>query len=174
MSLADIILLVLVALSVVIGFWRGFIKEVFALAVWVLAFVLAFHYCGPLSARLTPWLELPSARTAAAFGGIFLLAIVVGGLLTWLIGKLVEKTGLSGSDRLLGGVFGALRGVLLIITLILLAGFTPIPQDPWWHESRVIAALAPLAEWSAEFLPENVREWLDLRGTGSMGASLRA
>jgi membrane protein required for colicin V production len=171
---ADLALLALVALSILIGFWRGFIKEVFALAVWLLAFLLAFHYSGMLAERLEPWLELPSARTGAAFAGIFLVTLIIGGLLTWLVGKLVEKTGLSGSDRLMGGVFGALRGALLIIMLILVAGFTPVPQDPWWQESRVITSMLPLADWASGMLPENLREWLDLHGNRTSSREVQA
>lgn len=167
-------LLGLIALSVLIGLWRGFIKEVFALAVWVLAFLLAFQYSDLAAVHLSGFVELPSARTAVAFGGIFILVLVAGGLLTWLVGKLVEKTGLSGTDRLLGAVFGALRGVLLIIALILVAGFTPIPNDPWWQQSRVIEALIPLADWTAGFLPETVREWLDLHAAAETASEVQA
>lgn len=158
----DWALLGLVALSTLVGFWRGFIKEVLALAVWVLAFLLAFQYAGLVSTQLENMITVPSARTAAAFGGIFLLVIIIGGLATWLVGKLVEKTGLSGTDRVLGGVFGAVRGGLLVVLLILLAGFTPMPHDDWWQHSSVITVLLPLADWAAGLLPESVREYLDL------------
>lgn len=162
MILADWILLGLIVLSTLIGLWRGFIKEVFALAVWVAAFFVAFQYSDLASSMLENTIELPSARSAIGFGGLFILVLVVGGFLTWLVGKLVEKTGLSGTDRLLGCVFGAIRGVLLIIALILFGGFTPLPQDPWWEASRVIQSLLPLADWVSGFLPEAVQEFFDL------------
>ena len=162
MPIADWVLLGLVVLSTVIGLWRGFIKEVFALAVWVAAFFVASTYSDLASGLLESSIELPSARTALGFGGLFILVLVVGGLLTWLIGKLVEKTGLTGTDRLLGAVFGALRGVLLIIALIIVGGFTPLPEDPWWETSRVIQSLLPLAEWASDFLPESIQEYFDL------------
>jgi membrane protein required for colicin V production len=159
---ADWILLGLVGLSVLVGFWRGFIKEAFALAVWAAALAVAFQFSGVVAERLATQIELPSARTALAFGGLFLLTLVVGGLLTWLVGKLVEKTGLSGTDRLLGGVFGLLRGAVLVVALILVAGFTPVPLDPWWSESKVIRSALPLAEWASGFLPQEAREYFDL------------
>ena len=101
-------------------------------------------------------------RQGLAFAAVFLAVLAVGGLLTWLVGQLVQKTGLSGTDRLLGGLFGAARGLLLVLALIIAAGFTPIPLDPWWAESRVIQALLPLADWASGFLPESVLEYLDL------------
>ncbi|MEM1411053.1 MAG: CvpA family protein [Pseudomonadota bacterium] len=161
MSTVDLVLIGLVAISTVVGLWRGFIKEVFALAVWAFAFVAAFHFSGAVAPQLEPWLELPSARQGLAFAGIFLGILIAGGLVTWLVGQLVEKTGLSGTDRLLGAVFGAARGLLIVLTLMIAAGFTPIPADPWWAESRVIQGLMPLAEWTATFLPDVALEYFD-------------
>lgn len=158
----DWALLGLIAISFLIGLWRGFIKEVFALAVWVAAFLVAFLYSGVLADLIGDRIELPSARSALAFAGLFLFVLLVGGLLTWLIGKLVEKTGLTGTDRLLGSLFGLLRGVLLVVALIIVAGFTPIPEDPWWDESRVIRSMLPLADWGATFLPDEVLEYFEL------------
>lgn len=161
MGTVDLVLLGFVVLSTIVGLWRGFIKEVFALAVWVFALAAAFHFSGALAGSLESWVEVPSARQALAFAGIFLVILIAGGLLTWIIGQLVEKTGLSGSDRLLGAIFGAIRGLALILALMIAAGFTPVPADPWWSESRVIQSLLPLAEWTIQFLPEATYEYLD-------------
>ena len=68
---------------------------------------------------------------------------------------------MSGTDRLLGGLFGAARGLVLVVATLLVAGFTPIPADPWWRESGTIERMMPLVDWSAQLLPENVREHLD-------------
>lgn len=160
---ADIAILAIISLSIVIGLWRGFIKEVFALAVWIAALVLAFQFSGALAERIGETISLPSARTGLAFAGIFVAVLLVGALLTFLLGKLVESTGLSGTDRLLGAVFGAVRGVALVLLLILVAGFTPLPQDPWWRESVAINGLLPLTEWVAGFLPDSVHELLEFR-----------
>jgi membrane protein required for colicin V production len=162
MQYADIIVLVIIAISILVGAIRGFVKEAFSLAVWAAAFLIAFQYSGALAIQLEGHIELPSARTSLAFAGLFLSVLLVGGLLTFLVGKLVEKTGLSGTDRLLGGVFGGVRGVALVLAIILIAGLTPVPQDPWWQQSRAIQSLMPLAEWSAQYLPDYILEHLDL------------
>jgi membrane protein required for colicin V production len=104
---------------------------------------------------------LPSARTAMGFAGLFIVVLLVGGLVNYLLGRLVESTGLSGTDRLLGGVFGAARGLVLIVAVMLVAGFTPIPADPWWKDSVTVQRLMPLVSWAAEHLPESVLEHLD-------------
>ena len=162
MEYADYVVLGIIAISILVGAIRGFIKEAFSLAVWAAAFLVAFQYSGVLAQLLESHLELPSARTSLAFAGLFLLVLLVGGLLTFLVGKLVEKTGLSGTDRLLGGVFGGVRGLVLVLALMLVAGLTPIPQDPWWQQSRTIQSLMPLAEWSAQYLPDYILEHMAL------------
>jgi len=162
MEYADYVVLGVIALSILVGAIRGFVKEAFSLLVWAAAFLVAFQYSGALALQLESHIELPSARTSLAFAGLFLSVLLVGGLLTYLVGKLVEKTGLSGTDRLLGGVFGGIRGLILILVLMLVAGLTPVPQDPWWQQSRSIQSLMPLAEWSAQFLPDYILEHLEL------------
>lgn len=162
MEYSDFVVLGIIAISILVGAIRGFIKEAFSLAVWAAAFVVAFQYSGVLALQLESHIELPSARTALAFTGLFLAVLLVGGLLTFLVGKLVEKTGLSGTDRLLGGVFGSIRGMFLVIALMLVAGLTPVPQDSWWQSSRSIQSLLPLAEWSTQFLPDYILEYMDM------------
>ncbi len=164
MEYADYAVLGLIVISILVGAIRGFIKEALSLAVWAAAFLVAFQYSGALAVQLENHIELPSVRTSLAFAGLFLGVLLVGGLLTFLIGKLVEKTGLSGTDRLLGAVFGGARGVVLILFLMLVAGLTPVPQDSWWQQSRTIQSLMPLAEWSAQFLPDYIQEHLELTG----------
>ena len=162
MEYADYAILGIIAISILVGAIRGFVKEAFSLLVWAAAFLVAFQYSGALAVQLEGHIELPSARTSLAFAGLFLTVLLVGGLLTFLVGKLVEKTGLSGTDRLLGGVFGGVRGLILVLALMLVAGLTPVTQDPWWHQSRTIQSLMPLAKWSAQFLPDYILEHMDL------------
>ncbi len=162
MEWPDYLILGIITISVLVGLLRGFVQETFSLAVWVAAFLIAFQLSAPLEVWLPDSITLPSARTAMAFAGLFLSVLLVGGLLTYLVGKLVKKTGLTGTDRLMGGLFGACRGVLMVIMLILVAGFTPIPADPWWSESQILQALVPLAEWASTFLPASIAEHLEL------------
>ena len=164
MDWPDYSILIIIAASIAVGALRGFMKEVFSLLVWAAAFIVAYQYSGNVAGLMEEHISLPSARTAMGFAGLFVGVLLIGGLLNYLIGKLVESTGLSGTDRLLGGIFGAARGLFLVIVLLTVAGFTPIPADPWWKESGTIARLMPLVEWAAEFLPENVREHLDFSG----------
>jgi len=163
MDWPDYTILAIVVISGLVGALRGFVKEAFALAMWVLAFLAAFNLSGAVAVRLEDTISLPSARTAFAFIGVFMAVLLVGALLTFLVGKLVEKTGLSGTDRLMGGVFGLARGLLLVVAVILAAGLTPLPADPWWKNSRGIQAFVPLAHWAAEFLPETISKHIEFQ-----------
>ena len=75
--------------------------------------------------------------------------------------RLVVATGLSGTDRLVGGFFGAARGLAMVVAFLLVAGFTPLPADPWWKESSVIQRLMPMVVWAQSFLPQGVQDELD-------------
>ena len=161
MGYADYVILGIAAISILVGVIRGFIKEVFSLAVWAAAFLVAYHFAGDVADLMVNAIALPSARTAMGFAGLFIAVLLVGGLANYLLGKLVETTGLSGTDRLLGGVFGAARGLALVVAVLLVSGFTPIPADPWWKESVTIQRLMPLIDWCAGWLPETVSEHLD-------------
>ena len=157
----DYAILAVIAISVLVGALRGFIKEVFSLLVWSAAFLTAYYFAGDVADLMEDAVTLPSARTAMGFVGLFVAVLLVGGLMNYLLGRLVESTGLTGTDRLLGGVFGAARGLVLIIAVLLVAGFTPIPADPWWKESLTIQRMMPLVSWAAGHLPESVVEQLD-------------
>ena len=161
MTWPDYAILGTIAISLLVGALRGFIKEVFSLVVWATAFVIAYQYGGNVAALMDDHISLPSARVAMGFSGLFIAVLLIGGLLNYLLGRLVESTGLSGTDRLLGGVFGAARGLVLIAAALLVAGFTPLPADPWWKDSQTVQRLMPFVEWTAGFLPENVSEYLE-------------
>ena len=154
----DIVLLAILGLSALVGLWRGFVVEVMSLAVWVAAFWLAFAFGDDVAALFEGSVESPSARLFLGYAVLFVSALIVGGLATWLMGKLVKSTGLSGTDRILGLGFGLVRGAALASVLVLLMGFTPMPQDAWWRESRVLPGFQTGAEWLRTWLPDAVAE----------------
>jgi len=151
---ADIALLTVIALSALVGLLRGFVVEVLSLVVWVVAFWLAFRFGESASGIFNAWVETPSARLFLGYTALFVGALVVGGWGIWLIGKLVKSTGLSGTDRLLGLLFGTARGAALCCLIVLMMGFTPLPQDPWWAQSQLIPRFTEGAQWMRDWLPE--------------------
>lgn len=157
---ADLVLLGILGLSTLVGLWRGFIVEVLSLVVWVAAFWLAFQFGAPVATLFDNAVDAPAARMLLGYGLVFIGALVVGGLLTWLMSRLVTGTGLSGTDRMLGLGFGLLRGAALCALLVLLLGFTPLPQDAWWQESRLLPGFQSGAEWMRAWLPDAAAQYL--------------
>ena len=162
LNAADVALLSVIALSCLIGLWRGFVVEVMSLVVWIAAFWFAFAYGDSASALFAGVVETPSARLFLGYATLFFAALVLGAMATWLIGKLVKTTGLSGTDRLLGLGFGAARGAALCCLFVLVLGFTPLPQDPWWAQSRLLPTFSAGAQWLQGWLPAAVAEHVQL------------
>ena len=133
---ADIVILSLILLSAVIGLFRGLVKELLSLVVWVCAIVGATVFASPLSEYLTAVDANRPIRVAIAFAVVFFGVLIAGGLLQWSLAKLIQSTGLGGTDRFLGFVFGALRGGLVVIgALIVVRPFAE--TSAWWEESLV-------------------------------------
>lgn len=166
MNVADIAILMIFALSMLIGLVRGLMVEVMSIVVWVLASAAAYLFGPVLAGWLGQQVELSSLRIFLGYGLVFVAVLVVGALLVFLLKKLIEGTGLSGTDRLLGMLFGALRGGALVVILILVVGLTPIPQDVWWQDSRAVAVLQPLAEQARAWLPANVADKIRIAAQG--------
>ncbi|NDY96721.1 CvpA family protein [Wenzhouxiangella limi] len=158
MSTADLVILAICGISMLVSLFRGFVREAFSLVVWFLAVYAGLLAAKPFAERLTPWIEMPSVRVMVAFIGVFVLVLIVGGLVTYLLGKLVAGTGLSGTDRLVGALFGALRGAAIVLVAVIIARFTPFPEDPWWRESRLLPEFERLAVVAVRYFPETVQE----------------
>lgn len=156
MNWFDYAILGIIFLSAGISLIRGFVREAFSLAVWVLALWVAWTFFRDLSPLLANWIKTPSVQFGLAFAALLIATLIVGGLVNYLLIQLVQKTGLSGSDRLVGMVFGVARGALLVCALVLLAGLTPLPQDPWWQESVLVPYFEELALWMKDLLPDDI------------------
>ncbi|MCP4286689.1 MAG: CvpA family protein [Gammaproteobacteria bacterium] len=151
----DYVIIGIIGLSALISLVRGFMREALSLVVWILAFWIAWTFFRELAQHLT-WFPVPSVRLGVALAVLFLVTLMIGGLVNFLVGQLVDKTGLTGTDRLIGMLFGAARGILLVTLLILLAGLTPLPDDPWWKSSQLIGYFQELAVWLKTLLPEDL------------------
>ncbi|MDF9391238.1 MULTISPECIES: CvpA family protein [Methylococcus] len=153
---ADYLIIAVMGLSALVGLVRGLVREVFSLAVWAAAIWLGLLLSPDLAVHLETLISVPSLRLGMAFVAIFLVSLMVGGFTGFLLGRLVTGTGLGGTDRLAGLVFGLARGVLLVSVMVLLAGFTPLPRDPWWRESRLIPPFQSMALWIKTLLPAEI------------------
>jgi membrane protein required for colicin V production len=160
MNWADYIILGVITVSVLIGLWRGLVSEVLALAIWIAAFWVAWLLGPDVAEYFHGIINLPSARILVGYGLCFLAVLLAGALLRFLISRLVESTGLSGTDRLLGMGFGFLRGVFVVTLAVFLLGFTPFSRDPWWQQSVLMGQAQQVADWLAQKLPDDVRRYV--------------
>ncbi len=126
---------VLLAASILWGVWRGLVREVISLAAWVLAFIAANYFAGPLGEELPKALPSPEIRVLVAFVVLFVATLAVCTLVGVLLARLAKKAGLGGLDRTLGGVFGLLRAVVVLLAFALVAGLTELPRQPAWKQS---------------------------------------
>lgn len=149
----------LLVLSMALSAWRGFVREALSLASWIAALVVAVVFADTAAALLVDYVSVPSARLVIGFAVLFLLTLIVGGLLSYLISTLVDKTGLSGTDRAVGVVFGLLRGIAIVAVLVLLAGLTPVAQDPWWDQSVLLPRFVDLATYLRDLLPPEYADY---------------
>lgn len=159
-SWIDYTIVGVLGLSVLIGLWRGLVSEVLALVTWIAAFWVAWVFGPAVTAHFEHSIEVPVVRLAVGYGLCFIAVLVLGALVRFVVHRLVEGTGLGGTDRLLGMLFGFARGVLLVTLVVFLCGFTTFSREPWWQHSVLLPQFQVAAAWLGERLPESVREHL--------------
>lgn len=148
---ADIAIVAIVAISGLISLVRGFVKEAMSLVIWVAAFAVAMTFKEMVADRLVNFIALASMRQLAAWAGLFVGTLLLGAMVNFLLGKLVSSTGLSGTDRTLGLVFGVFRGLLVVLAIvIILPKAVPVDQDPWWIASSLIPLFQDFEVWGKE------------------------
>jgi membrane protein required for colicin V production len=140
MNWADWAIIGVLGFSVLISAVRGFIKEALSLVIWLTAAIVASIFHDDLAVWLVDVISTPSLRMLTAWVVLFIAVLIIGGICNYLLGKLVEATGLTGTDRLLGVLFGLTRGlVIIMVVLLVLTEILPVAEDRWWQESRLIA-----------------------------------
>ncbi len=156
MPIIDILIIVAVAISIIVGIFRGLVKE--AISIGALFFAIwAALYFGPSVGNVSEsWLS--SEELQMWFGRILVFGVILalGGLLGWGISKLVRLSVLSGMDRFLGSLFGALRGILLVAVFIIGGQFAGFDNDEWWEKSRLISHFEVVAEWIKVMAPQGL------------------
>ena len=160
MNWFDVAIIAIVLLFAVIGIIRGFIREVLSLLSWILAFWLAFTFADPTSYFLEPYIEAPVLRVIAAFAALFISALLLLTVISFLVHKLLAVSGIKGTDRALGGLFGAVKGLVIIAALMLFAHETVLPQEKWWRTSLLAGHFQPLVLVIRDLLPPDMTKRL--------------
>lgn len=154
----DWIILLVILLSALISVVRGFFKEAISLTGWIIAIWMGLAFSGDIAALLANLISVPSIRIVMAFSMVLVVVLMLTALAIHLVTLVVKKSGLTGTDRVLGVVFGVARGVIIVGILVLLAGLTALPRDPWWRESTLVPHFERLAVHIRAMLPSDIAD----------------
>lgn len=147
----DVAILLVVVLSTALSLKRGFFNESFSLVIWLFAIFCSYIFSDALSVYLHEFSDSPSIRKLIAMGILFVAALIAGGLVRLLVSQLITFTGLSATDRVLGMVFGALRGLLIVIVIFLFTKkVLPVEQEAWYKASKLAPQITRLEGWTVE------------------------
>jgi membrane protein required for colicin V production len=158
MTAFDWIMVLVLAASVILGLLRGLVAEVFSLASWVVAFIAAKLGAAAVAALLPMDVESEGMRNIVGFIVVFLVVMILVMLLGRVIKGAVGAVGLGGADKAVGGAFGLLRGVVILVGLTLVAGLTALPQTDFWKNALSSRVLEMLATEAMPLLPAKVAE----------------
>ncbi|MBN2885990.1 MAG: CvpA family protein [Chromatiaceae bacterium] len=157
MNWVDYLILAILTFSAILGLARGLIREVLSLAIWIAALVVAWLFHREVADLLATQLSQPALRLGIAFVGLVLVTLFAGTLLGALLTTLVARSGLSAFDHLLGLVFGAARGAVIVAMAVFLIGLTPLASAPWWQASLLVDEAEAVAAWLIDQVPPRVQ-----------------
>ena len=135
MTWLDYAIIAVLVISMIWSALRGVVREIVSLGGWIIAFLAANLFAGPLAAHLPQLIAGETLRALAAFLAIFICALVLTALVGMLMSRLVNAVGLGAADKALGALFGLARGMIVILVAALLAGLTSAPRQAWWKDS---------------------------------------
>src|SRR3954471_20776229 len=160
MNWLDYAVLAVLVVSMVWSALRGVVREIVSLGGWIIAFLAANLFAGPLSLHLPQAIPGDSLRTLVAFIAIFIVALILSALAGMLMSRLVTAVGLGALDKGLGALFGIARGAIVVLAAALAAGLTSAPAPPWWKESMSGEPLKRAALALKPWLPDSFAQRL--------------
>ena len=152
----DIVIIVLFTISILIGIYRGFVRETLSVASWLLAAYLAFAFGEQAAVYVKPYVAQEPLDLAIAYVAVFLVALIAFSIIGHILSKIFESTGMTGIDRSIGSVFGFVRAVVIVVAMIIVGRFMAMDNQQWWMDSSFIPYFEPVVEWVKSFLPEDV------------------
>lgn len=153
-------IMAIVGVSVVFGLLRGFVREAMSLMTWILAGILGTLYCDEVAAWFTS-ISIVGVRLLLAFILIVLTTLIVGGIVSHLISKLVKSTKFSITDRIVGTLFGLARGVVIIAIVVLMVNPSVVAKKEIWKSSKLVPQFEPASLWIKAQLPEELLKFYE-------------
>lgn len=152
----DFAVMAILIVSLLLGLWRGFIHEVLSLLGWPIAFLLSNMYADSLAQLIPVAQEL--LRVTVVYALIFAVVLIAWSVLVMLFTKLMKAIGSGWPDRALGGLFGVLRGGLVVLVLVLMAGMTTMPEQLFWRDAQMSKTAEDVALLAKAWLPDNIAQ----------------
>ena len=156
----DFVVLAILAVSGTLGLVRGLLKELLSLVAYVLAFTAAIWWGPTVYGWLAPYIETTVVRMGISYAAVFIVVLLGVGLVNMTLSALIRTTGLGPADHGLGGVFGLARGLLIVLVLVALAGYTPLPNEPWWRDAMFSHSATQAVQHLKSWLPPSLATWL--------------
>lgn len=157
----DIAIVVIILITALIGFMRGFVWMAIFLATWSAAILLAIKFKDQLATALPIKLGSEVAQTGLAALLIFVGVLIAGAIINYLFGRAVSAIGLGTFDRILGTGLGIALGTLAISLIVMLLSLTEFPNQATWQQSRFVPKFQEAAEWIKTLIPEDVNTLID-------------
>jgi len=165
LNLLDIILIIIVSLSILFGILKGFVRELLSLAFFIIGVILSFLFYSDVGDIYLPHFKNRDVANFAGFITIFVLILVVGTLLTYVVKKIFSLGPLKGIDMIFGGVFGLLRGILISAIIVFALIVFPV-NDKLIVQSRLSPYILTTIEVFIDFLPAKYKENIKSLKTG--------
>jgi len=150
-------------LTLLLGFWRGLVSEILALAAWVVAFFAARATASEVGRLFADVLKDQAVQYVVGFAAVFVGVLVVFALLRLAVTGVLAAAGLGVLDRFLGGVFGAVQGLAVLLALVVAGGLTSLPQQPWWRDAVSAPPLETAALATKPYLPPELAKRIRYR-----------
>lgn len=157
----DFAVISILLISILFGLWRGLLYEVLSLLGWPLAFMLSNMYAGDFAQHIP--IEHEMLRATGTYALVFIAVLIGWGVLVLGFSKLLKAVGLGKLDKSLGGLFGVLRGLLVVLAAVWLAGVTDIPERPFWRDALMSKAAEDVALLSKVWLPDDIAQRIHYR-----------
>ncbi|MCY4588459.1 MAG: CvpA family protein [Bryobacterales bacterium] len=159
MNWLDILLAVILLFSFAGALWNGITREVIRIIALLIGIFGGMWWYSGLVPHIAPFIGDESLASFAAFGAIVIGSLVAGGMTAWLLAKVLRWSGLRWFDRLLGGAFGLVRGLILATAIVLaVIAFSPLTgSQEVIAKSRIAPVVLNSARWMASFAPQGLR-----------------
>ncbi len=162
-NVLDLVIIIIIIASSLMGLLRGFVKEALSVGAWIISTWVAVGFGDELSATVSGYVDSQILVLVISYGGLFFGTLIFSSIINFLIANVVKMTGFTFTDRMMGVLFGFLRGVLFIAIIALAAKILSFDDASWWSSSEYIGYFTPIADWMGQFVPDNFDAVKDIK-----------